>query len=238
MSENYYSALIQHIEALINSNDLKSAKALIDEELSMPFVPKDVLEKLEEYKSYVDGELIEIKGTKIMTPQEVYDCLKSQSEKAYKALETLAMSNIRAYLTVIRDLLEDQEVNHTLKALLIEQLSMQQVNDIIQIVDQGKIINVIPTALPLAINQKNYSIVERKLEQLISSNPTFLQQCKMVLVNVVYDRYPMMINDDEIERVAYSIVHYVYLAYGDQEGFEQFKNTHKINENQLEEYSF
>jgi len=238
MSENYYTSLLKHIEALISSNDFNSAKKLIDEELSMPFVPKETLEKLQEFKSYVDGELMEVKGTRIMSPSEVYESLKGQSEMAYKALETLSMSNIRAYLDIIRDLLEDQDVNHTLKALLVEQLSMQQVNEIIQIVDDGKILNVIPSALPLAINQKNYRVVENQLEKLIDSNPTFLQQCKMVLVNVCYDRYPRMINDDEIEKVTYSIVKYVFDAYGDEKGFETFKNAYNIEENQLEEYRF
>jgi len=89
-----------------------------------------------------------------------------------------------------------------------------------------------------SVIKKQLSTTQNQLEKLIDSNPTFLQQCKMVLVNVCYDRYPRMINDDEIEKVTYSIVKYLFDAYGDEKGFETFKNAYNIEENQLEEYRF
>ena len=46
MTINYYQTIVNHIEKLIESNDFIGASKIIEEELSMPYVPKDVLMKL------------------------------------------------------------------------------------------------------------------------------------------------------------------------------------------------
>ena len=50
MSENYYEQLLNKLEKDFLEEKYDEAKTLIDEELKMPFVPKDVLEKLEKYQ--------------------------------------------------------------------------------------------------------------------------------------------------------------------------------------------
>ena len=42
MTINYYQTIVNHIEKLIESNDFIGASKIIEEELSMPYVPKDV----------------------------------------------------------------------------------------------------------------------------------------------------------------------------------------------------
>ena len=95
MTINYYQTIVNHIEKLIESNDFVSANKLIEEELSMPYVPQDVLMKLQQLHDICKFNLSDEKKSELLSPEEVYQCLKLGNKKAYKALETLSMANIK-----------------------------------------------------------------------------------------------------------------------------------------------
>lgn len=238
MSENYYTSLLQHLQHLMDHQEIEAAKQIVEEELSMPFVPKDVLKKLQDYQSQIDQMISKEKPFRLMSPQEVYECFQAQNEKTYQALEVLSKSNIRVYLEVIQEILLDDKMAYLWKALLIEQLSLQQVTNLMQYTKNGQVFHIIPSAILPALSQENVGKVQKRLEELIADNPSFLAQCQMVLVQVCYQRYPQQILDEAIDLVSYSIIRYVYAAYGDEQGFQQFKKVHQIDENQLEQYGF
>ncbi|MGN1276947.1 MAG: DUF3196 family protein, partial [Floccifex sp.] len=50
---SYYQSLIQEIEKQIHESQFSQAYELIHQECSMPYVPQDVMEKLEEYQKEV-----------------------------------------------------------------------------------------------------------------------------------------------------------------------------------------
>lgn len=238
MAVNYYQTIVNHIEKLIKNKDFIRANRIIEEELSMPYVPQDVLMKLQQLNEVCKFNLAEEKKSEILSPEEVYRFLKEGKGKAYKALETLSMANIRNYLQIIKDLLVDESVNRVLKSLLIEQLQIQQIGNIINFTNDNQVYSVIPAQIPSPLLQQNYSNISKKLELLIESNPSFLQQCQMVLINVIYDRYPFLIKDEETDEITYSIIAYVYKAYQDEDGLRDFLKYHQIDDKMLQDFNF
>ncbi len=238
MAINYYQTIVNHIEKLIENQDFVRANKIIEEELAMPYVPKDVLMKLQQLHDICKFNLIEEKKSEILSPIEVYEYLKSGKNKAYKALETLSMANIRNYLDVIKDLLVDDEVNRVLKSLLIEQLQIQQISNIINFTIDGQVYSIIPNKIPSPLTQTNYLVISKKIEKIVDKNPSFLQQCQMVLINVIYDNYPFLIKDEEVDQITYSVIAYVYKAYQDQKGLAQFMEEYNIDEKSLQDFTF
>lgn len=238
MAVNYYQTIVNHIEKLIENNDFSRANKIIEEELSMPYVPQDVLMKLQQLHDICKFNLVEEKKSEILSPEEVYEYLKSGKSKAYKALETLSMANIRNYLEIIKKLLVDSSINRVLKSLLIEQLQIQQVSNIINFTIDNEIYSIIPSKIPSPLSQPNYGVINKKIESIIESNPSFLQQCQMVLINVIYDNYPFLIKDEDTDKIAYSVIAYVYRAYHDDEGLHKFLQDYKIDESMLQDFTF
>jgi hypothetical protein len=238
MTINYYQTIVNHIEKLIESNDFIGASKIIEEELSMPYVPKDVLMKLQQLHELCKFNLSEEKKSEILSPEKVYEYLKHGSSKAYKALETLSIANIRNYLEVIKDLLVDNAVNRVLKSLLIEQLQIQQINSIINFTIDNQVYSIIPSKIPSPLSQPNYQVINKRLESIVESNPSFLQQCQMILINVIYDNYPFLIKDEDVEITTYSIIAYVYKAYNDDNGLKEFLNDYQIDEKMLLDFTF
>ncbi|HPX33021.1 MAG TPA: DUF3196 family protein [Erysipelotrichaceae bacterium] len=238
MAVNYYQTIVNHIEKLIESNDFIMANKLIEEELSMPYVPQDVLMKLQQLHDICKFNLNEEKKSELLSPEEVYEYLKLGSEKAYKALETLSMANIRNYLAVVKEILVDNAVNRVLKSLLIEQLQIQQISNIINFTIDDRVYSIIPSQIPSPLSQSNFAVISKNLEKIIESNPSFLQQCQMVLINVVYDNYPFLIKDEDVDKITYSVIAYVYKAYQDEEGLKKFLKEHQINIEMLDDFTF
>ena len=50
---NYYDELLSKLDELMDNKHYKEAEKLIDDELSMAYVPKDIESKLKEYKDEV-----------------------------------------------------------------------------------------------------------------------------------------------------------------------------------------
>ena len=60
----------------------------------------------------------------------------------------------------------------------------------------------------------------------------------MILINVIYDNYPFLIKDEDVEITTYSIIAYVYKTYNDDNGLKEFLNDYQIDEKMLLDFTF
>lgn len=238
MSENYYDDLLKRLEKDFSEEKYEDVKKAVQEELEMPFVPRDVLDKLNQYQEKLS--LLERKEKRqvILTPEELHQYLKENSQKAHYALKTLQNSNARMYLDEIKEILLDKEVKHTLKSLLIQILVLQQIDEKIEYYDDGRIYTVDIKELPDVLKQESIPLIYEKMSKIIKKDPYFLNQCQDIMINAVYDHYPQLIDVSETDLYAYSIIRYVFKAYGDNKQWEMIRDYYGIDENTLLDFCF
>lgn len=238
MNDNYYENLLNDINKAIAAGKYQDANKLIEDEMAMPYVPLEVLKQLENLHKETQSQLIREKPQTVMNSEELKKALCSDSESAYGALKSLHNSNIRNYMDVIEECLSDKSIHHLIKAMLLELLIEQKVDKKVRFVDERQDIVINTADLPSALKQNSLMLILEKLNELVSKNPSFLQQCQMVAINAAYDRYPQLISDDECDKYTFSIIRYVYRSYGDERGWIQFANWQQIDEKELLEFSF
>lgn len=238
MSKNYYDETIEKVEKLISIGNYSQANEIIDEEFKMPFIPSEFNKKLDELKKLIYPHLHNEKRETILTHDEIFDSLKSGGEKGSKALRFLSESNIRNYLSEVKSLLMDNEINSTLKSLLVRILVLQQIDETISYERNGKMYEVIPKNIPDVLQQESAKIIDLKLNDMLKKDPSFLQQCRLVAVNALYDIYPQLIDVETVDIYVFSIIRYVYFAYADYAGWDRFKEYYDIDENTLIAFSF
>ena len=106
---DYYKELILNIENKIKNGDLKQASSLIEAELALPYVPKDVLKKLNELKSNL---VLETKVERL-SDEEIVEYLKGDGYHQLIAVDYLDKLNridrIKAYLLKHDDKIEEVE---------------------------------------------------------------------------------------------------------------------------------
>lgn len=221
MPDNYYDELLKSVNRAMAEENYQQASRLIDDELAMPYVPETVMGQLESLKRDLAGKLTAEKRQVIMSPEEVYESLFSDSESAYLALNYLKKANIRQYLGVIKDYLGSEDGNEMISSLLLELCHDQQIHDELTVLKRGKIQKVIPAELGNVLDDRGFQDSWQFLRDLLENdNPSFLQQCQQVLIQYAYKRYPEPL-DNSNGRLALGVVRYVFEAYNDTEGFEK-----------------
>ena len=101
--KNYYQECLEKIECLIKEGNNKEALRIIDEELSMIYIPKDFEEKLIEFKT----DLIETKSNKHLSDEEIEAYLLKDEYFQLLALKELEKRNVRQYMDLVQDVFEN-----------------------------------------------------------------------------------------------------------------------------------
>ena len=98
---DYYKELVSNIEKAIESADYDKASKLIDDELSLPYVPKDVLERLREFKENIPAKDI----NRALSEEEIREYLKGNEFRQLVAVEQLNKLNLREYYDLCNEYL-------------------------------------------------------------------------------------------------------------------------------------
>jgi len=126
---NYYDEILKKIQTLITENQNQEALNLVNEELSAPYVPKEVEAELKAAKQMLLTRLTADEHHEIQ-PQKVFKLLENPNlplEEKLGILDILARSNLRQHLTEVQTLLNSTNDNE-LKTALIYLLADQKVD--------------------------------------------------------------------------------------------------------------
>ncbi|MBR0138000.1 MAG: DUF3196 family protein [Erysipelotrichaceae bacterium] len=235
MEKSYYQQLLDRIEELFISKSYKEASKLVDNELSMPYVPREFEEKLLKYRDDLKGYLTEEKPEVLLSKEQVRDYLmKGSRERIAQVIGFLASANIRNYLETVEDYLLSDFADPLTSTQILQIMRDQQLSRNIQLKKNGIILQADPSKLPDVLEQPVLQDVFRDIEELFETDdPVFMQQCQSVLLNFAFNLYPVLLNDEDREKVLYSVIRYVYCAYDDHEGWKQFCSDHQIEEKGL-----
>lgn len=203
--ENYYSECLEKIKILLNEGNNKEALNIIEEELSMIYIPKEFEEKLIELKK----DLVESKPNKYMSDEDIESYLLKDEYFQLLALKELEKRNIRQYMDLVQDIFENVESN-LVKISLLEICIHQQITDEIKFVKDGLEIYLIPAACNLPEDSEGYeACIDYLKEWLENDDPSFYKLCQEAALKESYLHMPFEIEEEEAESMAYAIVMYV-----------------------------
>ena len=108
---NYYDEILEKIHALLANGKSTQALLILDEELGMPYVPKDFEEKLLELKSSIQFE----EGRKSYSDEDLERMLKGSNDEQLIAINELNARNLRNYHDLINDYLNSKTLADLMK---------------------------------------------------------------------------------------------------------------------------
>ncbi len=227
--ENYYELLINKIKMALNENDYQTVRSIIKEELSMPYVPLAIEQKLNDILSQLPP--IEDNITKIEQDSErLKMLLESNVQKQIQAMEYLAQLNIRNYIDIVKEYLLNDNLP-IIKCYLIAICIQQQLNEEITVEKDGYQYQIIPSSLLMPETSDGYILCNERLTALLSDNdPSLLNMSLDVLHQLAYLKLPETYDEDETEILTNSILRYVLKAMNDPDRWEDIKLENKINE--------
>ena len=225
---SYYQSLIKEIQSKINEFAYQEAYDLIHQELSMPYVPSDVMDILEAYQSecisHMDCVVKKLDDDKLMK------LIHGSEEQIERAISELMNLNLRQYSLEVQAVL-DSIVLDEFKGELIEALMEQRIDTPFKILKNGLEITFIPSSILTA--QEDHVLNETKAifyELLSNENPAFYQFCLRLLEQEKLEMRPFDFSDLNPYAIAKSIIRLVMEAFGQSDDFLTFMKIKGLEE--------
>ena len=233
MEENYYEKQILLIEEKIMNESWDEAIQLIQEELSMPYIPKNFLDKIKRLETEVKAHFKFNEKINIIQDEDELRSLIQQDEMAQiKALDQMSRLNLRQYDTLVQDtfnLLKDRLFQNLFLRICIE----QQLTNEYSFNTDGIDYTVIPASLCLPEDSEGVEIAEELLSDWLDKNPSLLNLCLEKLQYEALMALPISYTEDEAYDLAYQILEEMFLQITDENDWKVFKLEHNLGNNSL-----
>lgn len=201
---DYYKELVSNIEKAIESADYDKASKLIDDELSLPYVPKDVLERLREFKENIPAEDI----NRTLSEEEIREYLKGNEYRQLVAVEQLNKLNLREYYDLCNEYLKSDGFINA-KVLLIESLVRQEISDEYTMLKDGMLFNFIPRYVMLPEESEGYNTALKILSDYYMKEPSYFLMARDLLYKDCFMALPLSYISEEGEMLARNIISYL-----------------------------
>ncbi len=238
MNRDFYGKLINDIEEALKEENFSEAERMISTELSMPYVPSEVLAVLQKYKEEITPHLRKEKPLTLLQPEELMPLLKKGGEEAAGALRSLQKANIRNYLEEIEECLRSEEIDHLIKVLITEMLISQKVDQSFDFRTTEGTMHINPSQLVTVSKQPQLIKLLDGLDKLLAKNPSFLSQAQTLALNLACDKYPRYLEEEKLDVYVYSIIRYLYYCYGEEEQWKQFAQAQGVDDEGLMELHY
>ena len=215
-----YQDILNEIQTLITSGEVKQARSRILEELNMPYVPHDVENELNKLLNGVG--LPEAKKVLLSDEQLEQWLLGNNPQRQVAALNQLQNSNLRNYTALIQQAF-DTQCDLAMQSLLISMMIEQQINESFHVERNGFAIEFVPAVIEYPLECEGViQAVEQLREWYENENPSFLNLCLDVLAKECYLMLPMSVDETDSLALCLAVIQYVYQANGAQDEFKCF----------------
>lgn len=220
--DSYYDEIVKQVRELIAQGDVKEAYAVLEDELSMPYIPKeyedDMISLYNECRSTLQINKVE----RNYTDEDIAMLLMGSLDEQFMAVEMLKKSNLRNHLSEIETYLM-QKPHFLVQSFLIEAMIEQGITDEMHMLYDELEVTFLPCYIEMPMDAKGANLAVLQLRDwLENDNPSFLTLCAETLIKEVYLRLPFNVDEDEATPLALAIVKYVFAAGGEKNAYEAF----------------
>lgn len=218
---NYYNELIETIEDSIKEEDFHEARRLIINELNMPYVPRDIEEKLNDYLKIVDQHF---QRNESLSEEQIAEFLLNGDEQhQLLAVSKLDKMNLRDHVDLCEQyLLKDASINA--RALLIDSLIAQQIDHEFHYKNKDRMISFTPSRMVRVTETKSFQYCISRLNDDLMKEPSKLKLAGQLLYKEFMLNLPEEIKTENCDRIVSHIEEYI------EDAFEADLSAKKVTE--------
>lgn len=199
--ENYYKEILDEIASLLDKGEVDEAAFLLKKELSMPYIPPDVEEKLRQYEKEVRYQRSLKKESTERSFEQLLHMLKGKPQSQLAASAELSKRNLRGCIDEIADWLA-KDPQPEAAALMIESLAMQDIDEEFVFVKNGVEYTFCSSDIIPIAEQPVYQKASALLREWFMHHPDYTEMSHTLLVHELYMFLPLMYEESEAMEVA------------------------------------
>ena len=200
---NYYDEILKEIEDSLNQGDLEQAQYLLKRELSMPYIPPEVEEKLHGLARTLQGKRRDQESDRDHSRPSLEHLLKGlygTPENQLAAAGEMADANLREAVVPLQQYLSSSPAPMA-AALVIDALAQQEIQEEF-IYRKGDVEytfygdSVTPVASSAGL-RKGLSLLQKEL----LNQPSLYQMAKSLMIQKAYLYLPLSYEEEESEEL-------------------------------------
>lgn len=200
---NYYDEILKEIEDSLNQGDLEQAQYLLKRELSMPYIPPEVEEKLHGLARTLQGKRRDQESDRDHSRPSLEHLLKGlhgTPENQLAAAGELADANLREAIVPLQQYLSSSPAPMA-AALVIDALAQQEIQEEF-VYRKGDVEytfygdSVTPVASSAGL-RKGLSLLQKEL----LNQPSLYQMAKSLMIQKAYLYLPLSYEEEESEEL-------------------------------------
>ena len=211
---DFYQETLLKIKKLQSEGRYEEALRIIDNELSMPYIPSDFELAIRDLKSDIRSNL-NVKSSVINNEDDLIRYLHGDKQKQLIAVSWLDQANLHRYTDIINDYLMDENSFDNAKGLLIYSLIEQELSDTFKTVRDGLEYEFIPRYLEKIEESECVSKTIARLNDEYADNPSFLNLCIQQVINDFFLTLPMQRDAEESDILYKQVVDATSKAFMD-----------------------
>jgi len=207
MNDNYYIETLAKIKTLLSQNQTKEAFSIINEELSMPYIPDWFSKELQSFSIEFDDS---DNKSLVHDEEKLASFLKGDLTEQLMAVAFLSKLNCRNYNSIISDYFKTNP-SRSAGGLLISILIEQTVDNEYCYRQDNKKHCFNPKNLVLPQDTKGYQLCYKRLNELLGVDyPSELLLAQESLIVYSFGILPVKIEEVEVEDLVATIVYKVF----------------------------
>lgn len=192
---NYYQQLKEKLNNLLENNQYIEALAIVNEELSMPYIPLEFEDFLHNIKKECSIALNH-DANHYLSANKIGEYLFSKNnDQLAKAIQALSEVNVRQYLELIQDALNSTSITDMTKVELIHILKQQQVNGLFSLTKNGRVFNFNTEDVYDLLNHCSSLITLNDLiDHVFDDNPSLAMLAKTMAFDMLVGLFPIQVS--------------------------------------------
>ena len=230
---NYYKEIERKIEALIEKKEYVEALSLVNEELSMPYIPMDTEKRLKAHHNFLMRETTT--SNNAINFEKIYEMLNSTRIHEMDKIEIVNLLdevNLMKYIDEVQQLLikDTNEISVAIKARLINKLKSQGVESTVKVNIDGNNEDVDLSKISTIDKNKNFAQDSMKVDNLLMKHPVLADTAFMLLEEVYINS---ILDKNEVKDYGYSVSVFSAKLHQQEDVVEEILK--EVDENKLED---
>ena len=206
---NYYDELLSKLDELMDNKHYKEAEKLIDDELSMAYVPKDIESKLNEYKDEIKVYTFRSRS---LNDEQIEEYLFNDPEHQLRAVTELDKRNLRDLIDLCDKYLRSNGFINA-KVLLIDSLIRQQIDHRFVYINNDDRYEFNPKDVKKADEAEGYLSAINCLQEYYLKEPSKLLLAEQLLNKEALLALPFNLSYEDGIKIAEKIENYIDGAF-------------------------
>ena len=205
VEKRYYEITKIKILFLLFLNEIIEVATLINEELKVPYIPRDfenfILEKRKEIELVMKEN-----NKKTITMEYLMDIDSFDEEKLIEVIPSLNEFNLNKLVDKLQIVFDNPNISNLIKSLLIASLSDNGLNATFTVNKENTTIRFNPSKITDIRETDNYFYIREEIKKLHGIEINCMELITRLVITYLLDIYPLLIDEEYCDEIIVSAI--------------------------------